>query len=349
MKRHIRFSDEENILVLLDQRYLPTEERWYVCKNLRDVVKAIKNMVIRGAPAIGVVAGYGCYLGTLNLESQDPQWRELLKKKLIELEEARPTAVNLKYIVNIMRKTWEKDPEMELDELRWVWLKKAKEIHNEDILINKRLGTFGAEILQGKKRIMTHCNAGALATGGYGTALGIIRAMKSMYGDVEVIANETRPFLQGARLTAYELHHDDIKVTVVCDNSAGYLMSQKMVDAVVVGADRIVANGDTANKIGTYSLAILAKHHNIPFYVAAPTSTFDLSLADGSQIPIEKRSSKEVTHIFETQIVPDGVSVYNFAFDVTPAELVTAFICEKGVIYPPFKENILKVIKGSER
>lgn len=186
-----------------------------------------------------------------------------------------------------------------------------------------------------------------LATGGYGTALGVIRAAKSANLGIEVIANETRPFLQGARLTAYELHHDDITVKVVCDNSAGYLMAQNMVDAVIVGADRIVENGDTANKIGTYSLAILAKHHNIPFYVAAPVSTFDLSLKSGDQIPIEQRPAKEVTNIGNMKIVPDGVDVYNFAFDVTPGEFITAIICEKGIIYPPYDVNIPAVILGS--
>jgi len=347
MRRHIKFSEEENVLILLDQRYLPTKEEWFVCKNLQEVIFAIKNMVIRGAPAIGVVAAYGCYLGTLNLDSDDPEWRELLKRKLIELEDARPTAVNLRYVVQIMRDIWEKDEDIGLDELRWIWLKKAKEIHNEDIMINKTIGKYGLELIKDKKCIMTHCNAGALATGGYGTALGVIRAAKSANLDIEVIANETRPFLQGARLTAYELHHDDIKVKVICDNSAGYLMSQNMVDAVIVGADRIVANGDTANKIGTYSLAILAKYHNIPFYVAAPTSTFDLTLKNGKEIPIEKRPAKEVTHIGETKIVPDGVEVYNFAFDVTPGNLITAFICEKGIIYPPYEKNIPAMILES--
>ncbi len=347
MKRHIRFSEDENILVLLDQRYLPGKEEWFVCRNLRDVVFAIKNMVIRGAPAIGVVAAYGCYLGTINLVSEDLEWRELLRKKLIDLEEARPTAVNLKHVVNIMRDIWESDPEIELEELRWIWLKKAKEIHNEDILVNKAIGKHGVKLLQGKRYIMTYCNAGGLATGGYGTALGIVRAAKSSGMDIEVIANETRPFLQGARLTAYELNHDDIKVRVICDNSAGMLMAKKMVDVVIVGADRIVLNGDTANKIGTYSLAVLAKYHNIPFYVAAPISTFDVELKRGEEIPIEQRPAREVTHIRDIQIVPEGVDVYNFAFDVTPGELITAIVCEKGIIYPPYEKNIPAVILGT--
>ena len=322
MRRHIRFSEQENILILLDQRYLPNKESWFVCRNLREVILAIKDMVVRGAPAIGVVAAYGCYLGTLSLDPDDLEWRELLREKLSLLEDARPTAVNLKYVVDIMRGIWEREPDMGLEELRWIWLKKAKEIHNEDILTNKAIGRHGLQLIKDKKRIMTHCNAGGLATGGYGTALGVIRAAKSAGIDVEVIANETRPFLQGARLTAYELNHDEIRVKVICDNSAGYLMAKGLVDAVIVGADRIVANGDVANKIGTYSLAILAKYHGIPFFVAAPISTFDLNIDTGDKIPIEQRPSKEVTHIAGVQMVPTGVGVYNYAFDVTPNNLI---------------------------
>ncbi len=344
MRRHIRFSEQENILILLDQRYLPNKESWFVCRNLREVILAIKDMVIRGAPAIGVVAAYGCYLGTLSLDPDDSEWRELLREKLSLLEDARPTAVNLKYVVDIMRGIWEREPDIGLEELRWIWLKKAKEIHNEDILTNKAIGKHGLQLIKDKKRIMTHCNAGGLATGGYGTALGVIRAAKSAGIDVEVIANETRPFLQGARLTAYELNHDEIRVKVICDNSAGYLMAKGLVDAVIVGADRIVANGDVANKIGTYSLAILAKYHGIPFFVAAPISTFDLNIDTGDKIPIEQRPSKEVTHIAGVQMVPTGVGVYNYAFDVTPNNLISAIICEKGVIYPPFTENIRNLL-----
>ncbi len=344
MWRHIKFSEEENALFLLDQRFLPERERWFTCRCLRDVILAIKKMVIRGAPAIGVAAAYGCYLATVNLQPEEG-WEELLENKISLLEEARPTAINLKYVVNKMRGIWRKGGKISLDELRWMWLKTAKDIHQEDILINKAIGKHGVELIKDKKRIMTHCNAGALATGGYGTALGVIRAAKSQGLDIEVIACETRPFLQGARLTAYELHNDEITTHVICDSSAALLMAKDMVDAIIVGADRIVANGDTANKIGTYSLAVLAKYHKIPFYVAAPISTFDLTLSSGKEIPIEERPPREVTHIRDIRIVPEGVDVYNYAFDVTPAPLIDAIICEKGVIYPPFDENIPKIVE----
>ncbi len=343
MWRHIKFSEEENALFLLDQRALPQRERWFTCRCLRDVVHAIKKMVIRGAPAIGVVAAYGCYLATLSIQGEEG-WQDVLRDKLSLLEDARPTAVNLRYVVERMRSILDNDGDITVDELRWMWLKMAKDIHQEDILINKAIGREGLALIRDKRRIMTHCNAGALATGGYGTALGVVRAAKSQGMDIEVIACETRPFLQGARLTAYELQNDGIRTHVICDNSAGFLMAKKMVDAVIVGADRIVRNGDTANKIGTYSLAVLARHHEIPFYVAAPLSTFDMRLAHGEEIPIEERGEKEVTHIGEMRIVPEGVGVYNYAFDVTPGMLIDAIICEKGIIYPPFEENIPKVM-----
>ncbi len=345
MWRHIRFSEQENALFLLDQRFLPERERWFICRCLRDVILAIKKMVIRGAPAIGVVAAYGAYLATVNLQGEEG-WEETLRQKISLLEESRPTAVNLRYALDRMMSIWEEGGDVSLDELRWMWLKTAKDIHQEDILINKAIGKHGVKLIEDKKRIMTHCNAGALATGGYGTALGIIRAARSQGLEIEVIACETRPFLQGARLTAYELHNDEIPVRVICDSSAGFLMEKNMVEAIIVGADRIVANGDTANKIGTYSLAILARYHNIPFYVAAPTSTFDLSLSSGEEIPIEERPSREVTHIRDMRIVPEGVDVYNYAFDITPGALIDAIVCEEGVIYPPFTKNIPEIVGG---
>ncbi len=348
MKRHIRFSDEENFLVLLDQRYLP-EEKWFTCRTAEDIVYAIKNMVVRGAPAIGIVAGYGCYLAAATTDPSDPNWQQVLKDKLKFIASARPTAVNLMHVVKRMEEAWELDPDVSLEDLKWIWLKMAKEIHQEDILANQAMGKFGQELIPEKATIMTHCNAGALATGGYGTALGVIRAAKSAGKDIKVIANETRPFLQGARITAYELHYDGIPVKVVCDNQAAFLMAKGMVDLVIVGADRIASNGDTANKIGTYNLAILCNYHNIPFYVAAPSSTFDLSISSGEEIPIEERTSKEVTHINGKRVVPEGVEVYNFAFDVTPNKLITAIITEKGIIRPPFDLNIEKIIGPAYR
>ncbi len=343
MKRHIRFSDEDNFLVLLDQRYLP-EERWFTCRNVEDIVYAIKKMVVRGAPAIGIVAGYGCYLAAATTDGSDPNWQSILKEKLEYIAFSRPTAVNLVYVIDKMEKAWRLDPDVTLEDLKWIWLKMAKEIHKEDVVANQAMGRFGQELIPEKATIMTHCNAGALATGGYGTALGVIRAAKSAGKNISVIANETRPFLQGARITAYELYYDDIPVKVVCDNSSAFLMAKGMVDVVIVGADRIAANGDTANKIGTYNLAVLCNYHNIPFYVAAPSSTFDLNITSGSEIPIEERPGKEVTHIGEKRIVLEGVEVYNFAFDVTPNELITAIITEKGIIKPPFALNIEKII-----
>ncbi len=348
MKRHIRFSDEENFLILLDQRYLP-EEKWFTCKNVEDIVYAIKKMVVRGAPAIGIVAGYGCYLAAATTDPSDPNWQKVLKEKLEFIESARPTAVNLMHVVKRMEEAWKLDPDVSLEDLKWIWLKMAKEIHQEDILANQTMGKLAQELIPEKATIMTHCNAGALATGGYGTALGVIRAAKSAGKDIKVIANETRPFLQGARITAYELYYDEIPVKVVCDNQAAFLMAKGMVDLVIVGADRIASNGDTANKIGTYNLAILCNYHNIPFYVAAPSSTFDLNISSGEEIPIEERPSKEVTHINGKRIVPEGVEVYNFAFDVTPNELITAIVTEKGIIRPPFGLNIEKLIGPTYR
>lgn len=344
MKRHIRFSREDANIILLDQRYLPAEEKWFTCARVRDVENALKEMVVRGAPAIGVVAGYGCCLAVATTDETDPQWRAELEQKLHRIAQARPTAVNLEYVVERMRQAWYADPDLELDDLRWMWDRLAAEIHSEDIAANKALGKYGLDLLWDGCSVLTHCNAGALATGGYGTALGVMRAAKSAGWNIRVVAGETRPFLQGARLTAYELWQDDIDVSVACDNAAALLMQRGEVDAVLVGADRIAANGDTANKIGTYNLAVLASRHGIPFYVAAPSSTFDLETATGEEIPIETRPDHEVTHVAGTRITPHEVPVYNYAFDVTPAELISAQITEKGVIRPPSSETIRSVL-----
>ena len=346
MKRHIKYSESEQALFLLDQRYLPHKESWFVCRRVKDVVYGLQKMVVRGAPAIGIVAAYGCCLATLGIDAEEPDWQEQLEEKLYRMANARPTAVNLSYVVHKMYQAWEADPEIGLEDLHWMWLRLAKEIHSEDIVANKAIGKHGLELIRDKKSIMTHCNAGALATGGYGTALGVVRAAKSAGLDIQVIANETRPFFQGARLTAYELQQDQIPVRVACDNAAALLMQKGLVDTVLVGADRIVANGDTANKIGTYNLALLARQHGIPFYVAAPSSTFDLETPRGESIPIESRPDSEVTHVRDYQITPSGVQVYNYAFDVTPSSLIDRIICERGILSAPFDQDIARVITG---
>ncbi|MFL6565803.1 MAG: S-methyl-5-thioribose-1-phosphate isomerase [Burkholderiales bacterium] len=305
-------------LELLDQRLLPDRTVYVGCRTAQEVAQAIRDMVVRGAPAIGCAAAFGVVLGKGSKEAY-----EILAK-------SRPTAVNLFWALERMKKA--KDLEAE-----------ARAIFEEDLAANRAIGRLGAELIRERSRVMTHCNTGALATAGYGTALGVIRASKSK--NISVIANETRPYLQGARLTAWELVHEGIPCTLITDSMAGHLMSRGEVDVVIVGADRIAANGDVANKIGTYPLAVLAKRHGIPFYVAAPLSTFDPKIPDGSQIPIEERAAAEVTGYRGTRWAPEGVSVRNPAFDVTPAELVTAIISEKGIASPPYLESIAALLK----
>jgi methylthioribose-1-phosphate isomerase len=304
-------------LELLDQRLLPDRTVYVACRSAEEVAKAIKDMVVRGAPAIGCAAAFGVVLAKGSAAAYEV------------LRDSRPTAVNLFWALERMKKA--KDLERE-----------AIAIFDEDLAANRAMGELGAALMPEKARIMTHCNAGALATAGYGTALGVIRSSKGK--KVSVIANETRPYLQGARLTAYEMVQEGIPVTLITDSMAGHLMSRGEVDVIVVGADRIAANGDVANKIGTYALAVLAKRHGIPFYVAAPLSTFDLSLPDGSTIPIEERGAEEVTGYRETRWAPQGVSVRNPAFDVTPAELITGIITEKGVVLQPTREKLQSLI-----
>lgn len=307
----IRWSGDR--LELLDQRLLPEKTVYVTCRTAAEVAQAIRDMVVRGAPAIGCAAAFGVVLSKGSPESYDI------------LAESRPTAVNLFWALERMRKA--KDLKAE-----------AEAIYAEDMAANREIGRLGAELIHERARIMTHCNAGALATAGYGTALGVVRSSK--HKNISVIVNETRPYLQGARLTAYELLQEGIPCTLITDSMAGHLMSQGEVDVVVVGADRIAANGDVANKIGTYALAVLAKRHGIPFYVAAPLSTFDLKIPDGSHIPIEERPAAEVTGYGETRWAPQGVSVRNPAFDVTPAELITGIICERGIASPPNRQTI---------
>ena len=347
MEDHIRFDAEATTLLLLDQRKLPLVEETFACRTVEDVIYALQTMVVRGAPAIGVSAAYGCRIALKQAMAAGAYWRNELERLLSMLAKARPTAVNLAWAVGVMREAGFsiQDPR----ELGEAWSALAMRIHAEDIAMNKAMGRFGGALLDDGDTVMTHCNAGALATAGYGTALGVIRGAVDMGKKISVIANETRPFLQGARLTAYELHKDAIPVTVACDNACSLLMKRGLVHKVVVGADRIVANGDVANKIGTSGVAILARHYGIPFYVAAPSSTFDLATPGGSLIPIEDRTPLEVTHVGSTQITPDGVPVFNFAFDVTDHSLITGIITERGVLSPPYTSSIAEVIGQDPR
>jgi methylthioribose-1-phosphate isomerase len=345
MTEHIQYSPEKDALVLLDQRFLPNREDWFDCKTTDDICFALVVMVVRGAPAIGVTATYGCYLAGREVQSMEGDWKKNLHDKLDQIENARPTAVNLRWAVREMRRVWNETGDVSLDELCTIWLERAKQIHAGDIEMCESIGRFGGEVIDDGDTVMTHCNAGALATAGYGTALGVIRGAIDQGKSVKVIANETRPFLQGARLTAYELHKDGIEVKVACDNACALLMKKGLVDKVVVGADRITANGDAVNKIGTYGVALLAKHFGVPFYVAAPVYTIDPETPSGDDVPIEDRDPKEVTHVGDHQITPDDVEVYNLAFDPTPNELIAGIITEKGVLRPPYKEAIAKLFE----
>ncbi|MFW5731085.1 MAG: S-methyl-5-thioribose-1-phosphate isomerase [Desulfonatronovibrionaceae bacterium] len=337
---HIYFDQQKKQLMLLDQRYLPGREDWFECRTAQDIVTALQEMVVRGAPAIGVTAAYGCALAALECADR-PDFRACLQQKLEIISNARPTAANLAWAVRLMQK--HRPDSVSGHGLYALWLDRALEIHRKDISINKTMGRFGAELLEDGDTVMTHCNAGALATGGYGTALGVVRAAVEQGKKIKVIANETRPFLQGARLTAYELARDGIEVVAACDNACAHLMHKGLVDKVVVGADRIAANGDAANKIGTFLVALAAKAHDIPFYVAAPLSTFDLETLTGSHIPIENRTPDEVRYINNRLILPTEVQVFNFAFDVTPAALIHAIITEKGVLKSPDSASVARL------
>jgi methylthioribose-1-phosphate isomerase len=333
---------------MLDQRLLPTEEKYLILRSYEEVADAIKKMVVRGAPAIGISAAMGLALGANQSVGTSIADLEYDFKFMCKVMEAtRPTAVNLFWAVERMRAALlkAKAETKNLEEIKQRLVGEALAIFNEDIESNRALGKFGGELIADGATVLTHCNAGALATAGdYGTALGVIRGAIDAGKRVAVIADETRPFLQGSRLTAWELAQDNIPVTVITDNMAGHVMKQGKVDCVVVGADRIAANGDTANKIGTYMVAVLAKQHNIPFYVAAPISTVDLSTATGEGIPIEQRNAREVTHIGDHQLSPDGVKVQNFAFDVTPNEFIAAIITDRGVARPPYTESLRNLV-----
>lgn len=325
-------------VIMLDQRLLPHREVYRSCRDYVQVADAIRAMVIRGAPAIGVAAAMGVALGALH--APDKSFDREFERIVALLGKTRPTAVNLFWALQRMRAVYLAQRGKGIAAARQALKQTALQIFTDDIAANKMIGKYGAPLLRNARQIMTHCNAGALATAGYGTALGVLRALKESGKKFEVYVNETRPFLQGARLTAWELKKEKIPATLVTDNMVGYLMQQGRVDAVVVGCDRVAANGDVANKIGTYTVAVLAKRHGIPFYVAGPTSSIDIDCRSGKDIPIEQRDAKEVSHIFGKALAPKGTKVFNPAFDVTPAELVTAIITERGVINPPYPMNI---------
>jgi len=333
-------------VVMIDQRLLPTQEVYRVCRDYREVARGIKNMVIRGAPAIGVAAAMGIALGMMRARGNP---RQSFNRICKTFEATRPTAINLFWAIERMRRAFDAVAEGNLNEIRTALVEEALAIRREDIDANRALGKHGAALIPPDAQVMTHCNAGALATAGYGTALGVIRAAREAGKNVSVIAGETRPFLQGARLTAWELKKDHIPVTLITEGMAGYVMSSESIACVVVGADRIAANGDVANKIGTYNLAVLAKRHGIPFYVAAPISTIDGKCRNGNEIPIESRNTAEVTMIGERQVAPAGIRVLNPAFDVTPHSLVSAIITDRGVIRPPYTSNIRKLTVGRRR
>ena len=339
---------KNNQVVMIDQRKLPLQKTYVVCKNYRSVIRAIKNLVIRGAPAIGVAAAMGVALGALKIRTKDrDRFEARLDAICLEMAAARPTAVNLTWAIERMKRLVAEAGHQQVRKLQSSLVAEAKRILVEDIAINQAIGRHGQRLLKSGTRLLTHCNAGALATGGYGTALGVVRAAVEAGKRIEVLADETRPFLQGARLTAWELTEAGIPVAVIADNAAGYFMQQGKIDAVIVGADRIAANGDVANKIGTYMVAVLAKTHKIPFYVAAPLSTIDASVRTGKEIPIENRDKREVTHFKGKRTVPVGVGARNPAFDVTPHQYVSAIITEKGIIKPPLRANLAKVLTAA--
>ncbi|HKU20886.1 MAG TPA: S-methyl-5-thioribose-1-phosphate isomerase [Terriglobales bacterium] len=342
MIKTLEWTDEG--VRFIDQRKLPTEETYVTCSAYEEVADAIRDMVVRGAPAIGVAAAMGIALGVRDADAGHvSELRRAFDQICEVMGETRPTAVNLFWAIRRMQAKFEACSELPVDQIRQALITEAQRMYVEDIAANEAMGRHGATLLPSNGGVLTHCNAGALATCGYGTALGVIRAAVESGKKLQVYADETRPFLQGSRLTAWELMKDGIPTTVISDNMAGAMMKQGKIGAVVVGADRIAANGDVANKIGTYTVAVLAKEHGIPFYVAAPFSTVDLETPDGSKIPIEQRSTREVTHIAGKAIAPEGVKVENPAFDVTPAKYVAAIITERGVARAPYDQSLRRL------
>jgi methylthioribose-1-phosphate isomerase len=328
-------------VVFIDQTKLPTEEVYVTCTTHRQVADAIRNMIVRGAPAIGVAAAMGIALGVKtskaeNIGDLEKEFGEICDN----IGATRPTAVNLFWAIRRMTEKFESLRTRTIPQIQQALVEEAQRMHAEDIAANQAMGRHGATLMPSGGGVLTHCNAGALATAGYGTALGVIRAAVEQGKKIHVYADETRPFLQGSRLTAWELMKDGIPTTVISDNMAGVMMQQGKIGAIVVGADRIAANGDVANKVGTYTVAVLAKENGIPFYVAAPLSTVDLEASDGSSIPIEQRNKREVTHIGGKQMTPDGVGIENPAFDVTPAKYVTAIITERGIARAPYRDSL---------
>ncbi len=337
-------------IVMIDQRKLPAAEVYVHCRTAAEVAKAIKTMVIRGAPAIGVAAAMGIALGMRRSKATGTaRYAAEFHKTCEAMAATRPTAVNLFWAIERMKRRFAAEARAgaSVAQIAAALEEEARRIHDEDVAACRAMGGHGAALVPDGARILTHCNAGALATAGYGTALGVIRAAAEAQKNVQVIADETRPFLQGARLTAWELLRDGIPTTVIADNMAGALMSRGEIDLVVVGADRIAANGDVANKIGTFTVAVLAREHGLPFYVAAPTSTIDLATPDGSAIPIEERGAREITHVGPVRIAPDGAAVRNPAFDVTPSRLVSAIVTERGVFRAPYTESLVEAVEGT--
>lgn len=334
---------EKDRILMIDQRRLPAEEVYLECLEYIQVAEAIEEMAIRGAPAIGVAAAYGVALGVNKVKESDDLDEEF-ENILVRLGDTRPTARNLFWALERMKQTFDNHKHLALPELKEIMIQEAIAIDREDVETNKKIGFWGRELIRDGQNILTHCNAGALATAGYGTALGVIRAVAEQGKKIRVFADETRPILQGARLTCWELDRDGIPVVLITDNMAGYLMKIGRIDAVITGADRIAQNGDTANKIGTYSVAVLAKEHRLPFYVAAPLNTIDFSLANGDAIPIEERNPEEVRKLAGQFITVPHIDVQNPAFDVTPAEYITAIITEKGIAKPPFKQSLAAFI-----
>ena len=331
-------------ILLLDQRLLPGKTRYLKVRTYRDAYDVIKRMAVRGAPAIGVTAAFGVWLGARSIRTNDRRkYLAELGKACKHLISARPTAYNLSWAVNRMLEAARSGNHAPAATTAALY-REAVRMYHEDIDANRKMGSYGARLIKNKWTVLTHCNAGALATAGYGTALGVLRSAKDAGKDLKIFADETRPFLQGARLTAWELQQDGFDVTLITDNMAGWMMKQGLIHACIVGADRIAANGDVANKVGTYSVAVLARAHNIPFYVAAPSSTFDPGMSSGDGIIIEERPDKEVITIAGTRIAPAGIKVRNPAFDVTPARYVTAIITEKGILFPPYTKSIRKLL-----
>ncbi|MBE3592783.1 MAG: S-methyl-5-thioribose-1-phosphate isomerase [Thermoanaerobacter sp.] len=338
----IEFRD--GVLYLIDQRKLPLSYEFFECRTYQDVDFAIKDMVVRGAPAIGAAAAYGVVLAARQFMKEEKEnFLKNMENALNVLSKSRPTAVNLTWAIGRMRGVLEKVKDLSVSDIYEALKEEANKIYFEDLETNKRMAKIGNEVIKPNAVILTHCNTGALATVGYGTALGVIREAHYSGKNIFVYADETRPRLQGAKLTAWELVQEGIPAKLIADSVAATLIRDGKIDIILVGADRIALNGDTANKIGTFMLSVVAKVYNVPFYVVAPTSTIDFNIETGAEIVIEERSPEEVTHINGVRIAPEGIDVYNPAFDVTPHENITGIITEKGIIRPPFRENILKL------